>query len=136
MSLLESECVEHRQKGNKEGYGHTYRSIDGKLVQLRLHRAVFYDVYGYFPNVVRHSCDNPRCINPYHLLPGNHADNMRDKVERGRCSHKGGRPSGLDTALRESIIAAEGTIRDVAARFGVSHTTVSKLKRGLYDSKI
>jgi predicted XRE-type DNA-binding protein len=34
--------------------------------------------------VIRHSCDNRRCINPEHLLAGTVKDNAEDMVNRGR----------------------------------------------------
>ena len=36
--------------------------------------------------VIRHTCDNPRCINPKHLLIGTLADNNRDRAERNRSA--------------------------------------------------
>jgi len=34
--------------------------------------------------VIRHTCDNPACINPEHLVAGSHGDNVTDKVNKKR----------------------------------------------------
>ena len=34
--------------------------------------------------VIRHTCDNPKCINPEHLLSGTNKDNMNDRDTRNR----------------------------------------------------
>jgi hypothetical protein len=38
--------------------------------------------------IVRHTCDNPPCVRPDHLIAGSHGDNITDKMRRGRA--KGG----------------------------------------------
>jgi len=40
--------------------------------------------------VVMHTCDNPGCFNPNHLVIGTQSDNVQDCMSKGR--HKGGRP--------------------------------------------
>lgn len=67
---------------NDDGYGIV--SVEGE--DYFAHRAVFMLVGGPIDSglVVRHSCDNPRCINPAHLLLGTQADNVQDSIDRGR----------------------------------------------------
>ena len=48
--------------------------------------------------VLMHTCDNPACFNPQHLIPGTQSQNIRDCVAKGRfsCNNapvgKGSRP--------------------------------------------
>jgi hypothetical protein len=77
-----AECWPWLGTKRQDGYGYFWR--DG--VRVYAHRAVRELFFGGIPDgaVVRHSCDNPRCVNPMHLLTGSHLDNMRDCIERGR----------------------------------------------------
>ncbi len=38
-------------------------------------------------NAVRHTCDNPKCCNPHHLLNGTVKDNIEDVFVRGKKIH-------------------------------------------------
>lgn len=86
-----SECIEHNQKGRGMGYGST-RWLG---VQITLHRLAYCKAHGITPSdikgkVVRHTCDNPRCINPEHLVIGSSQDNIDDMMRRDRhVSHQG-----------------------------------------------
>ena len=69
----------------KTSKGYTYVRYNG--VRQGTHRLAYETWVGPIPegHVVRHKCDNHPCINPDHLETGTHADNARDKVERGRA---------------------------------------------------
>jgi hypothetical protein len=65
------------------GYGYLWR--EGKMI--RAHR-LSYELYVGEPGdlFVMHRCDNPRCVNPDHLLLGTASDNNADMREKGRGS--------------------------------------------------
>lgn len=67
------------------GYATAWVNINGRRVSTTKHRKVYYEATGEWPEVVRHKCDNPRCINVQHLEAGTHLDNMRDMVSRNRA---------------------------------------------------
>ncbi len=125
---LRTQCVEHTQKGDLAGYGKTSRNG----VQMVYHRAVFLDTHGYLPEVVRHICDNPRCINPNHLVSGNQSDNMKDAVERGR--HVSNLPQYVPypRELVDAVITDTRSQRVIAKEHGISKSTVARIQQRGY----
>lgn len=78
-------CWEWAGPINDGGYG-VINLERGKTV-LRAHRAMYEAVHGKLESraiKVLHTCDNPPCINPDHLVSGSQADNVRDMIEKGR----------------------------------------------------
>lgn len=55
----------------------------------RIHRLIWTIMKGEIEEgiVVRHKCDNPPCCNPEHLVLGTDADNVEDRMRRGRDHH-------------------------------------------------
>ena len=81
---------------------------------------------------VMHMCDNPPCVNPYHLRLGTRQDNVDDKMSKGRYkSPRGERnPSAKLTAADVKTIRLDprkGT--EVAAAYGVTPAAVSAIRR-------
>ena len=68
-------------KGNNDGYPH----ISHNGLRLPVARAVLI-AGGYEMNGLKacHFCDNPRCINPFHLFAGTDRDNKIDASFKGR----------------------------------------------------
>ncbi len=86
-SASENGCWEWTSTLQKTGYG----KIQDWLHKSRLaHRAIYALAVAPIPvgMYVLHSCDNRRCINPEHLWLGTHADNQKDKVQKGRHNYK------------------------------------------------
>lgn len=78
----ETPCVEWGGARNAQGYGVMPKAVHGSRLA---HRAALAEKLGRaVQGVSRHTCDNPPCVNPDHLVEGTQADNVADAVERGR----------------------------------------------------
>ena len=84
--VADSGCWEFQGGRYKSGYGKIM--VDGK--ESTAHRVSWILSNGNIPRgfQVLHDCDNRICINPAHLFLGTHADNMRDKINKGRQFRK------------------------------------------------
>lgn len=82
---MNTQCIDHGYRGQTDGYAIArwggQRVLRHRLAYAQHHNLSLDQISSV---VVRHTCDNPRCINPEHLLIGDQSDNMRDKAERRR----------------------------------------------------
>jgi hypothetical protein len=74
-------------KANTDNNGYGLFGFDGK--QWRAHRYMKHITDGLDTSkpIVMHTCDNPACVNPDHLVNGTIQENNLDKISKGR--HKG-----------------------------------------------
>lgn len=80
----EGECWEWKGHRDKDGYG----TLRVGATQVRAHRFSYELHYEATDLLVRHRCDNPPCVNPGHLVPGTHDDNMADRKAAGNYAPK------------------------------------------------
>ncbi len=121
-----------RATGGRQGHGQL--RIGGCLVYA--HRVAFELVKGPIPEgcIVRHSCDNPPCCNPAHLLAGTQLDNMRDARERRRVAD--GERCHFACLAPEDVVeiraaVASGCLQsDLADEFGVHKKTIASAVLG------
>jgi hypothetical protein len=108
-TVTQSGCWEWNGKRNEFGYG-IFNAKRLGLADVRVHRLAYKELFRHKlteDQQLRHKCDNPPCLNPRHLEPGTHTDNMQDMVSRGR--HKTQRRSvcrdGHDLTLPGALMS-------------------------------
>jgi len=102
--------------------------------KMPLAHRIAYELYiGPIPKGLHvcHTCDNRRCVNPFHLFVGTAKDNAQDKVSKGRSL--AGESHNLAKLTRDQVEAIREDERfqfEIAADYGVSQSQVSNIKRG------
>lgn len=120
-------CWEWTMARHFRGYG----KIRTLKKDYQTHRLAWQIVHGPLPRdvFVCHKCDNPSCGNPDHLFVGSPKDNTHDAMKKGRLAH-GERCNlaKLSDAQVKEIAAAEGTQQQIADKYGVTQSCVSRIK--------
>lgn len=127
--VTESGCWIWTMSLHRLGYG----QVMVARRNTKAHRLAYELFVGPIPDGLQvcHTCDTPPCINPAHLFLGTFADNMRDKVWKGRQA-KGeaqGHAKFTEAAVLEvrQLYAAGGVSqRALAAVFGVSQRAIGR----------
>lgn len=118
--------------GAKEGGRYGSLKVNGK--NTKAHRYSWEIHNGKIPegNVVMHSCDNPKCVNPDHLSVGTTKDNVTDRVQKGRSAI--GEKSGASKLSLEQVSEIRRTYKfrvvtkvALAKKFSVAVSTIDSI---------
>jgi len=127
--------------GYKSEAGYGYFRADKQRLAHRV--AWFYEHKSYPTGVLRHTCDNPPCVNPAHLLDGTQQDNMDDMKAKGRGKAPKGENNGqskLTNAqvieLRKEHILTKISAAEMARRLGMTQGCVYRMLHGQTYSSV
>lgn len=127
-------CWEWNGLRDKRGYGRV--AVEGRKMRFA-HRIAYMTWVSDLADsdYMCHKCDNPSCINPAHLFPGDQTANMSDAAKKDRTAFgvRQGQAKLNDDLVRE--IRARYVPRKVsqaylAAEYGVSQAAINKVVRG------
>ncbi len=118
--------------GHKDHLGYGRFNIDGKI--FATHR-VSYELYkGEIPKglVIRHMCNNRKCVNPNHLETGTQKDNLGDAVKSGTMLKK----ITLEQKQQIFNLLNQKTVKEIANMFNLTDSHIYRMKRNNVDKEI
>lgn len=128
-----SGCILWIGATDSNGYGRV--NVNGTtMLAHRLSYQIYSGGAGRYLHVL-HKCDNPGCINPRHLFRGTDADNVRDKINKGRqpqgSTHYGAILSEDNVREIRQLWKTSGkTQREIGLMYGVTQMTIASLLTG------
>lgn len=141
-------CLDHGKTRSLRPEGYALVGIPGVAGRcVNLHRLVYCqanncqlaDIKG---KVVRHTCDNPRCIEPTHLIIGTVADNNKDRAKRKRSAKQVPSRQRLDMSQCTAILARYtpkrcglNGVRAIARDYAVNPNVIYAVVRGTYGQQ-
>lgn len=115
----------------KMGYGMFWMGVS-----MRLSHRVAHELFvAPIPDGMHvcHSCDVPSCVNPDHLWLGSNADNVADKIAKGRAKHLNGvdHPAArLNEETVRWIRASEKSGAAIARELRMDRSTINYIRKG------
>lgn len=132
--------------GKIDGYGCLRVTLDatGESKVILAHRLAYMIHHGEVNDslLVCHSCDNPPCINPFHLFEGTVQDNTVDMFQKGRGVDNSGEDNGRAIRSADQVLDIVRRCRagekqtEVARIYGVKQGYISNIMNGLRWSSI
>lgn len=129
-AVKENGCIEYT--GSKDVHGYGRFKIGGR--QLGAHKVSYILHEGDYDESLElgHSCDNPACINPKHMSPMTHAENIQQSMDRGRHSSQqdwfGGFGREKNNARKEAI--AKGALTYIGSECQKHGCSIRKTNNG------
>jgi hypothetical protein len=132
-SRWEDGCLVWTRTRNANGYG---IFMDGRIVSRIAYEAAF----GPLTKLALHTCDNPPCFYPLHLIDGDQYRNMSEAAVRGRLrvphpnayANKNAKQTTKATIEHVRVmLAANKSYDEIRITCKVGPNTISAIKKGL-----